>query len=294
MTAKGILKGVRLVVPILATAAVLVMAGTASAVPTTIYDNMPTKLPGSYASLGYECCQVSEFGGEVEFKKPAVAGKSWKNPTVSAVLDVWACEQGNITNENCKTAAGAKFEWPITFSLYEVGPGNTVGSKIAAGSTVFKIPYRPSVTPICNTTQYEKGGWYDRAEGTCYHGKATKITFPLKLAKLPEKAIISIAYNTSDYGAQPQHAACQSTEAGCPYDSLNVAVHQPGESEAANPPAANQLAVGSDPDLSEVFIASTYSALFCSPGVANGTFGPSGPCWNEEQPVLKVTSAAEG
>ncbi len=289
MTARRSLRAVRLVAPVLAIVAMLAVAGIASATPTTIYSNMPTKLPGSYASLGYECCQVSEFGGEVEFKAPAVAGKAWKNPSVSAVLDVWACEKGNITNENCSTKPGAKFEWPITFSLYEVGPGNTVGAKIAAGSKVFKIPYRPSVTPICNTTQFEKGGWYDRPEGTCYHGKATKITFPLKLAKLPQKAIISIAYNTSNYGAQPQHAACQSTEAGCPYDSLNVAVHQPGEAEAKPP-----LAAGSDPDLEEVFIASTYSALFCSPGVANGTFGPSGPCWNEEQPVLKVTSAAEG
>jgi hypothetical protein len=287
MTARSTVRGVRIFAPILAIAVALAMAGTASAALTTIYDNMPSKLPGSYASLGYECCQVSEFGGEVEFKQPAVAGKVWKNPSVSAVLDVWACEEGNITNENCHTARGAKFEWPITFAVYEVGPGNTVGAKLAAGSKMFKIPYRPSVTPVCNTTEFEKGGWYDRKEGTCYHGKATRITFPLKIAKLPEKAIISIAYNTSNYGAQPQHAACQSTEAGCPYDSLNVAVHQPGEAEAATP------AVGSDPDLSEVFIASTYGALFCSPGEANGVFGPSGPCWNEEQPVLKV-AAKEG
>lgn len=278
----------RWIVALLAAAAALTAAtGTASATPTPVYSNTPVKLPGSFASLGYECCQVSEFGGEVSFVAPP-AGHVWKNPTVSVVLDVWACEKGNITNENCSTVKGAKFEWPITFSVYEVGPGNSVGPKIAAGSKLFKIPYRPSVTPVCNTTEFEKGGWYDKPEGRCYHGFATKISFPLRLAKLPEKAIISFAYNTSDFGAEPQHAACQSTEAGCPYDSLNVAVHQPGE------PQANTPSVGTDPDIEEVFIGSKSPAYFCAPAAPNGgTFGPSGPCWNEEQPVMAVT-AAEG
>ena len=277
----------RLAVALLAATAVLTAAtGSAVAAPTPVYSNTPVKLPGSFASLGYECCQVSEFGGQVSFVPPP-AGHVWKNPTVSVVLDVWACEKGNVTNENCSTTKGAKFEWPITFSVYEVGPGNSVGSKIAAGSKVFKIPYRPSVTPICNTTQYQKGGWYDKPEGRCYHGFATKISFPMKLSKMPANAIISFAYNTSNYGAEPQHAACQSTEPGCPYDSLNVAVHQPGEPQAKTP------SVGGDPDLQEVYIASKYGALFCPPGEPNGTFGLSGPCWNEEQPVMAV-SATEG
>jgi hypothetical protein len=300
---RNLIRGGRLIAPILAAAAVLAMAAAADATPTTIYDNMPSSLPGSYPSLGYECCQVSEFGGEVEFAKPPV-GKVWKNPKVTAVLDVWACQEGNISNEDCKTEKGAKFEWPIRFSVYEVGPGNSVGTKIAAGSKVFKIRYRPSVSPICNATQFDKGGWYDRKEGACYHGYATKITLPLKLAKLPEKAIISIAYNTSNYGAQPQYPQpCNSEEQGCPYDSLNVAVHEPGEAEAGEcsgvcnggPGEGTKPAVGSDPDLSEDFLASTSGAYFCAPHETNnnGVFGPTGPCWNEEQPVLKVV-AKEG
>jgi hypothetical protein len=38
-----------------------------------------------------------------------------------------------------------------------------------------------------------------------------------------KRAIISVAHSTSDYGAEPQRPKpCNSTEAGCPYDSLNV------------------------------------------------------------------------
>jgi len=274
---------------LVASAVMAVASGSASATLTPIYNNTPKTLPGSFASLGFECCQVSQFGGQVGFKAP-LPGKVWKNPKVTVVLDSWACEHGNVTNENCKTINGNKFELPIRFSIYHVGPGNSVGEPIASGSKVFKIPYRPSVSQICNATVNVKGGWYDKKEGKCYHGFATKISFALKVPKLPENAIISFAYNTSDYGAEPQGPKpCNSTEEGCPYDSLNVAVHQAGEEFAAAP----EPGTGTYPDPQEVYIASTYSALFCAPGLPNGTFGPSGPCWNEEQPVMTV-AAAEG
>jgi hypothetical protein len=278
-----------------ALAVIAIGSASAGATLTPVYSNIPAKLPGNFASLGYECCQVSEFGGAVGTIS-APAGHVWKNPKVTVVLSSWACQEGGAENGTCKTTKGAKFEWPLTFSVYELGPGNTVGAKIAAGSRVFKLPYRPSASTICNALP-SPGGWYDRRDEACYHGFAFKVSFPLKLAKLPPQAIVSVAYNTSDYGNEPQRAnnpecdtaAYQTAHngAGCPFDSLNVAVHQPGE-EFANTPA-----VGSYPDLEEVFIASTYSALFCSPGQANGAFGPSGPCWNEEQPVLSV-GAHEG
>jgi hypothetical protein len=268
-----------------ATAVMVVASGSASATLTPIYNNSPAKLPGNFASLGFECCQVSQFGGEVSFLAPPT-GKVWKNPSITVVLSSWACEKGTVTGENCSTVKGAKFAWPITFSVYEVGPGNSVGAKIAAGSKVFKIPYRPSVSAICNQLP-EPGGWYDSKEGTCYHGFATKITFALKVAKLPANVIISFAYNTSDYGAETQRPKpCNSEPQGCPYDSLNVAYHEKGE-------AGNAPSVGSNPDPEEVYIASTYSALFCAPATASGSFEPSGPCWNEEQPVMKVR-AQEG
>jgi hypothetical protein len=276
-------------------AVIAIASASAGATLTPVYSNIPTKLPGNFASLGYECCQVSEFGGAVGVIA-APPGHVWKNPKVTVVLSSWACQEGGAENGTCVTAKGARFEWPITFSIYELGPGNSVGPKVAAGSKVFKIPYRPSASQICNSLP-SPGGWYDKADEHCYHGFASKISFALKLAKLPEKAIVSVAYNTSDYGAEPQRPknpecdtpAFQSAHngAGCPFDSLNVAVHQSGEEFATTP------AIGTYPDLEEVFIASTYSALFCSPGQANGTFGPSGPCWNEEQPVLSL-AAQEG
>ena len=42
----------------------------------------------------------------------------------------------------------------------------------------------------------------------CFHGKEAKFTSPLE-ATLPNEAIISVAYNTTDYGASPVGpAAC--------------------------------------------------------------------------------------
>ena len=112
---------------------------------------------------------------------------------------------------------------------------------------------------------------------------AAKIAITLKVAKLPEKAIISLAYNTSDYGSEPQRPKpCNSTEAGCPYDSLNVGAESiKAEAEYPLPNYA--------------YINSTYEAEYCGSGTALGTFGISGsesnPCWQGYQPSFRVAAS---
>jgi hypothetical protein len=260
------------------------VAGTAGATPTIIYNNIAFPQPGNVASEGFACCSASEFGGQVKLAPPP-AGHVWKNPTVTVLMSSWACQQGTWFSENCKTTKGAKFEWPITISIYEVGPGNAPGPKIAAASKVFKIPYRPSVTPICNSTTEDKGGWYDKKEERCNHGLAAPISIPLKVVKLPEKVIVSVAYNTSNYGAEPQAPKeCDSKEAGYPYDSLNVGA------ESALPEASYPLP-------GDAYISSTSEGEYCNSGTTLGTFGISGsvgnPCWKGFQPSFKV-AAVEG
>jgi hypothetical protein len=274
-------RAARLAIALVIAAAMSAAASGTVLASTVIWNNIPSSTPGNVPSEGFECCSVSEFGGQVAF-----APGKWKNPKVTVLMSSWGCQRGSWTAEDCVTGKGAKFEWPITVSIYTVGPGNSPGAKIAAASKVFKIPYRPSTSPICNATENAKGGWYDGKEETCYDGLATKIQMPLKVASLPENAIITVSFNTSDYGVEPQRPKnfpCESTTAGCPFDSLNVG-------------AESVLPESSFPLPSEAYINTTYEAEYCGSGTALGTFGLTGsegdPCWKGYQPSIKVSASS--
>ena len=210
-----------------AVAAVFAVTSSAALAAEVIYNDLESPKPGNVVSLGFEATQTSSFGGQVEF-----GGTARNNPTVGVIMSSWACQSGTW-NENCISAKGAKFEWPITFTVNAVGPGNSVGALLGSGSKVFKIAYRPSASAKC--TGESAGAWYHMGE--CFHGKALKLNLPLKIANLPSKAIVTISYNTSDYGATPQRPqACNSEPQGCPYDSLNVGVQDGFETRPARRP----------------------------------------------------------
>ena len=258
-----------------ATAVLAVGAGAASAASEPVYNNIPSPLPGNLPSIGFQATQTSEFGGQVEF-----AGTNRKNPTVKVTMSSFACVTGSWNGGNCGTPAGSKFEWPITISVYEVGGENSVGSLVARASKTFKLPYRPSANYAkCNGAN--AGKWYSMVSHECFNGKAFSISLGLKVAKLPEKAIIGVAYNTSNYGAEPQHAACQSTEAGCYYDALNVGVREAGEGGPS---------LGADPAPADAYINSTTAANYCENPGGVGTFALSKNCWTEEQPAFAVAA----
>ena len=208
---------------------------SAAAASEVIYSDLPTPKPGNVVSLGFEATQTSSFGGQVEF-----AGAARSHPTVAVNMSSWACQKGTWNQENCETTPGAKFELPITFSVNAVGPGNSVGTLLGRGSKVFKIPYRPSYNPICFSTSV--GTWHTKGE--CVNGKAVKISLPLAISNLPSKAIVTISYNTSDYGATPQRPqACNSEPQGCPYDALNVGVQNGFQTPAGTPPTVGAFPV---------------------------------------------------
>jgi hypothetical protein len=209
-------------------ALVAVFAVSSAAASEVVYNDFPASKPGNVVSLGFEATQTSSFGGQVEF-----GGTARNNPTISVMMSSWACQSGTWNEKTCETAAGAKFELPIEFSVNAVGPGNSVGELLGHGSKVFKIPYRPSYSPKCFSTNV--GSWYHKGE--CLNGKAVKISLPLKIANLPSKAIVTISYNTSDYGATPQRPqACNSEPQGCPYDALNVGVQDGFANPSGTPP----------------------------------------------------------
>jgi hypothetical protein len=240
----------RLLGALLGTIAVLaVVAGTASA--AVLYNNIPSPLPGNTPSEAFEATSTSQFGSEVE-----LAGATGDMTKVKVTLSSWACQSGGAEDGSCVSAAGSKFEWPVTLKIYTVGAGGAVGTQIASLTKTFKMPYRPSA----NATKCAgNGGWF-RA-GSCFHGKLFKITFPLRGVTLPSTVIVSVAYNTSDYGSQPQRPQpCNSTN-NCPYDSLNVGGMEGAPSVGANPPPES------------VYVSSTWTGAYCDAGLAGtGSF----------------------
>jgi hypothetical protein len=281
MSNGGHARGRRLRAAIIGTAAASLIAA-ASAHASVVYNNFPSPLPGNVVSQAFQATQTGQFGGQVEFE-----GASGAKTKVTVALSSWGCQTGNWYENTCSTAKGAKFEWPVTLHMYTVGLGNKVGTEFAQLTRTFKIPYRPSASPKC--TGESAGAWYRMGE--CFHGKLARIKFPLKGVTLPSRAILSVSYNTSGYGASPQGYGnpCNSTSAGCPYDSLNVGLTEPANEESPTPVAPS---VGADPAPESAYQDSATAGNYCDSGLGGtGTFRlDSGvpPCWTGYQPLFRV------
>jgi hypothetical protein len=231
MTGRIPARAAKLAAAFLAATAVSAMAAGTAGAAEVVYNNIESSpVAPAVVSLGFEATSTSQFGGAVEFGATAR-----RNPSVTVVMDSWACEVGHWSKYTCKTEPGKTYAMPITISINAVGPGNTVGALIATGTKTYKLPYRPSAN-LTKCTGSHLGAWFSKGE--CWSSKAAKITMPFK-GTLPSQAIITVAYNTSDYGAVPYGHSnpCNSTEAGCFYDSLNVGVQEGFEHPAGTAPS---------------------------------------------------------
>ena len=246
-------RAAKLAVAILAAGALLaVSAGAAGA--EVIYNNIPSPLPGNFASIGFAATSTTQFGGEIE-----VAGTARSNPTVTVVMSSWACQSGSWSEDNCSSPRNKTFKVPVTVRIYEVGE---LAHPIVTKTKAFKMPYRPSAEPVHCSGEF-LGTWYDEATNECFNGKAFPISFKLKLQRVPKKAIVTFSYPTTSRPAQ----------------SLNVSISEPTE---------HTLSLGADPT-QELFLDSTYSAMYCEGASDVGTFGGSeGNCWEGYQPVVAV------
>jgi hypothetical protein len=260
---------------------VLALSASASA-KTVVYNNIVAPLPGNFASIGFAATSTAEYGGQVQ-----LAGTARKHPTVTVAMSTWACQQGSWSvGSTCATPkTNKKFHMPLTLNIYAVGGGGAVGSKLGSATHTFAMPYRPSTSPMC-TEAGTNGAWYDAAAPgaetleKCFHGMAFTVRFhPEVAAPLPSNVIVSVAYNTSAYGEKPVGTApCQSTSAGCYYDSLNVALIEPSEGGAT---------VGSNPT-EDNYVNSGWSEMYCGSSASLNTFGPTGACYEGSQPAFKV------
>src|ERR1039458_2715448 len=197
MTGRIPMRAATLVAALVAAAALMAI-GAGAAGAETIYNKIQNPFPGNVASLAFEATSTSEFGGEVEFAHTART-----SPIVTVELSSWAC-QNLLSGKECKTAAGTSFEWPITLNVYEVGAGRAPGTLLATQTNSYKIPFRPSANNRKCTLDGEGVVGFG---ASCFSGKAFKVKFSLEGLVLPGKAIISVAYNTTDYGYHPTHEA---------------------------------------------------------------------------------------
>jgi hypothetical protein len=274
---------------VLAIAAVLVgvlaLSASAASAREVVYNNIVSPLPGNFASIGFGATQTSEYGGQVE-----LAGAARKHPIVTAVMSAWACQEGSwAVGSTCITPKpNKKFHWPLTLNIYSVGMGGAVGTKLASVTHTFGMPYRPSTSMAC-TEAGDKGAWLDAAAPgaetieKCFHGMAFTVTFhPKASTPLPSNVILSVAYDTTNYGAAPAgFRACDASPAGCYYDSLNVADIEPVE---------KGLTVGANPTESQ-YVNSQNAEMYCGSTESLGTFAASGVCpsvYEGLQPAFKV------
>jgi hypothetical protein len=246
-----------------------------------IYNDIPSNIqapPGTTVPFPFEFYKTSEFGAQLGF-----AGTARKNPDITVVMGSEACETGS--GPTCTTAAGAKFDWPVTFTVYSVGPNDSVGQLLATGSKVFAMPYRPSANAR-KCTGAQAGDWYSGAAHACLARKAFKIALPLRIASalLPNDAIVSLSYDTTDAGSHP------TGEPG-PYDSLSVAVSESASSVLSV--GTNPGLAGANPEEEGLYVNSTESYLYCVSPPPVGTFALTGlPCgWNNNAPLVSVKAA---
>jgi hypothetical protein len=255
----------------------LSLGGTAAASSSSVvYNNIPSPQPGNVASEAFEAQSGSEFGGQIQ-----LAGTTRTNPTVTVLMSSWGCQSGHWYSGDCSTTSGATFSEPITLTVYNVGANGAVGTPIASANQTFNVPYRPSADNS-NCTGSDAGKWYSASDNTCYNGFATPISFSLTGVTLPDKVIVSVAFNTTHYGYQPygESTTCFTSSGGCGYDSLNVGVD-------------NAVTVGSDPQPNDAYLNSSSDGAYCDGGTGGtGLFRLDSGCWTGYQPAIEVTASA--
>ena len=274
-------------------AMILALVGSADfARGQAIYNSIPNPLPGdAYLSLGLQAAGANEVGDGLIF----TMGSSRQLTTVSVVLSSFACTSGVWSNVDtgpnpCVTSPqNATFPQAVTLNIYSVNPGPPPepGTKIATITTTFNIKYRPSsdynhcdpVGPFATPFIYADGeSWFDESSQLCYHGLAQIITFDLTsmAITLPGEAIVTVTWNTSDYGYTPigHGAACYSTIQGCPYDALNVGTD-------------GDPTLGQNVDVNGIYVFWTNPASSCN-GTTSGALLLDTPCWTDIHVQMQV------
>jgi Ca2+-binding RTX toxin-like protein len=260
--------------PIVAAVALIgaIVATPAQAATETIFDYIPTPLPGNVVSYSYESWGVAEAGDQIEFSTNG--NQTLDNAKV--VVSSWACENGSgWAAENavpCETTPGSTFAVPITLTLYDPNDDMAV---IDTGTQVFNIPYRPSANPECPETVNGHGWGQD-----CFLGLSHVITFNLSGVVVPDEIVYGVAWNTASFGYDPLggSAECQAVQyAGCDSSLLNLGI------EGDAPPF-----IGTDVLPNGAWQYAAFPSSYCDGGEAGiNVFREDNGCWDGFNPLVQ-------
>jgi hypothetical protein len=236
-----------------------------------VYKNIPGPLPGDLPSQGFEETSTAEFGGQVQLDPGAR-----RNPRVIVAMSSRACQSGHWNTSDCVTVPGQTFMHDVTLNIYAVNPNNSPGSLLGSVTKTSTIPYRPSADPV-NCTGADAGKWF--SNGACVDGQAFRIAFPRPSVVVPDKVILSIAFNTTHSGYSPigEGATCFLLPgAGCGYDYLGVGLNAPPRK-------------GTDPLPDDAYLNSSDGGSYCDGGVGGtGAFRLDPGCWTGRQLAVNV------
>jgi hypothetical protein len=275
----------------------------------TIYDSTVQPNPGNMVSEAFEATATAQFGNQINF-----AGTARVLADVVVQLSSWGCVSGGWSTYStapCVTSPGSTFTEPITLNIYNVGPAtahgpSSPGALVASTTQTFAIPYRPSAdTNYATDCQAEAtaqnvpvstfaGTWFDAQLNQCFNGFVTQVKFDFGHVIVPNSVIYGIAYNTSDWGAQPQRPQpCNSSSGGCGYDSLNVAL----STEPTAPGPGTDAYPGT---VYENVVNSGYAGNYCDAGAAGinvfridepanypTSDGSTSTCWSANSPTVQ-------
>jgi len=171
-----------------------------------VYDSMPSPIPSNTPSLGYQATGTGEFGNGV-----VLSGGATNLASANILLSNWALES---TYQAVGTSPG--FNVPMTLNLYNVGPGNTVGSLISSVTATQLIGWRPEADASCT------GGRWMGSSG-CVSGISQVASFDLGNVAVPGQFIWGLVFDTQSYG--PNKIGVEG-----PYNSLNVGSNSTGPS----------------------------------------------------------------
>jgi hypothetical protein len=166
-------------------------------------------------------------------------------------------------------------------NIRAVSPGPAPGALLATETVSFNIPFRPSADNV----DCAGGAWFDAADNACYNGFLFPISFDFSAAgiTLPDQVIVSIVFNTTTWGPNPQVSdPCQSSPDGCPYDSLNIAVSG----------TTAQIRVGTNVDPNGIFANFGQANDYCDGGAGGfDVFRLDTPCWTNNHLQIQVTAS---
>ena len=254
----------KLVAAILASAAVMAVAASAASAAEVIYNSIPSPFPGNVPSLGYEATSTAEFGGQVEF-----AGTARKGASVTVAMSSWACRERRRGRRLMRLGAELEIRMARHAECVRSRPRKYGRQpRLHVDEHVQDAPIARPPTPKSAAPERAKvAGTAVATKNVTAVGCSGSPSTPN--AMLPGKAIISVAYNTKDYGAAP-------TGVEGPYDSLNVGLTGPATVGAQSMPDG-------------AYWNTSYGPYYCDKGVGGtGTFRLD-PCeWTGYQPEFQV------